>query len=277
MPPAPQPGPGIEQQSEPFPETQPIDEPHARHPSPHPPRRPSRGHRRRPSDHGADLAAGLRPLCAAAGLVLALDEVGFDVWLTPVPDDAEVAFWHGAPVPDGVRPWLRASYALTVGHRTGSVWRHRPRRTVVLPYDEPGVRRRRPAPRRGASCWPACSASRRSAAGRGRGVHPAAVLFMMSSLMMSSFIHSEPDTGLPCRPVRSAIHWIDQGAPGDAAKTTASIRPTTCAPVCRSFISTGKCLSYKNPDQNRSIKIYHLSIDIMIYQNKNSRSYLIKE
>jgi hypothetical protein len=89
-----------------------------------------------PRYHGADLAAGLRPLCAAAGLVLALDEVGFDVWLTPVPDDAEVAFWH-TPVPDGVRPWLRATYALTVGHRTGSVWWHRPRRTVVLPYDGP--------------------------------------------------------------------------------------------------------------------------------------------
>src|SRR4051794_35068762 len=103
MPPRPGPGPGIEQQGEPFPEPN-------RSMSPMP-------DTLLPAPHAAlpeDIAAGLRPLCAAAGLVLALDEVGFDVWLTPVPDDAEVAFWH-APVPDGVRPWLRATYALTVG------------------------------------------------------------------------------------------------------------------------------------------------------------------
>jgi hypothetical protein len=89
-----------------------------------------------PRHHGADLAADLRPLCAAAGLVLALDEAGFDVWHTAMPEDADFALWHD-PVPDGAKPWLRATYALTVGHRSGSVWRHQPRRTVVLPFDGP--------------------------------------------------------------------------------------------------------------------------------------------
>ena len=89
-----------------------------------------------PRHHGMDLAAGLRPLCAAAGLVLVLDEAGFEVWHTSVPEDAGFAVWHD-PVPDVARPWLRVTYSLTVGHRTGSVWRHRPSRTVVLPFDGP--------------------------------------------------------------------------------------------------------------------------------------------
>jgi hypothetical protein len=67
-----------------------------------------------------DFLQAIRPLCAAAGLVIVQDEEGFEVIVSGKNRD-------GADL-----LWLRMRYLFTLSHVSGETWGHRPARTIMV-------------------------------------------------------------------------------------------------------------------------------------------------